>query len=84
MTCRSPQNFKLPEQGSSAISLPLGIAFGNENYHPWTIDTTRFSFYNNPQLVEAVPPEVKIGKMYEIFVRADASRPFVERKYFLS
>lgn len=81
MSCRTPENFKLPQDGSTSISVPLGISFGNENYHPWTIDNTRFNFYDNPYLLEAYPPEVKIGKMYEIFVRADPNKPFVERKF---
>lgn len=80
MTCRSPENFKLPQYGGKSISVPFGISFGNENYHPWTIGQNRFMFYENPYLVEAYPAEVKIGKMYEIFVQADANRPFVERK----
>lgn len=80
MTCRSPENFKLPQEGSKTISVPFGISFGNENYHPWTLGNNRYLFYENPYLVEAIPAEVKIGKMAEIFVRADPQKPFIERK----
>lgn len=80
MTCRSPENFRLPQYGGKMMSVPFGISFGNENYHPWTLGFNRYMFYENPYLVEAYPPEVKIGKMYEIFIRADPNRPFVERK----
>lgn len=80
MTCRSPENFKLPQEGSKTISVPFGISFGNENYHPWTLGNNRYLFYENPYLVEAIPAEVKIGKMAEIFVRADPLKPFIERK----
>lgn len=78
MTCRSPETFKLPSEGSKSISVPFGIAFGNENYHPWTLGNNRYMFYENPYLVEATPPEVKIGRMAEIFVRADPKQPFLE------
>lgn len=80
MTCRSPEGFQLPSEGSKSISVPFGISFGNDNFHPWTMGNNRYFFYDNPYLVEAYPPEVKIGKMAEIFVRADAKRPFIERK----
>lgn len=80
MTCRSPDNFRLPQYGGKMMSVPFGISFGNDNYHPWTIGQNRYMFYENPYLAEAYPPEVKIGKMYEIFIRAREDRPFVERK----
>jgi hypothetical protein len=80
MTCRSPETFKLPTEGSKTISVPFGIAFGNENYHPWTLDKNRYMFYENPYLVQATPAEVKIGRMAEIFVRADSKQPYLERK----
>jgi len=60
--------------------VPFGISFGNDNYHPWTLGNNRYLFYENPYLVEAIPAEVKIGKMAEIFVRADPLKPFIERK----
>ena len=37
MVCRSPEQFKLPDQGSKSISVPFGIAFGDWEFHPWTI-----------------------------------------------
>lgn len=80
MTCRSPDQFRLPQYGGKSMSVPYGIAFGNENYHPWTMGNTRYMFYEDPYLIQAYPPEVKIGKMYEIFVEADPNRPYVERK----
>ena len=81
MTCRSPENFHLPAEGSKTISVPFGISFGNDNFHPWTLGFNRYLFYENPFLVEAIPAEVKIGKMVEIFVRADPLKPFIERKF---
>lgn len=78
MTCRSPENFQLPTEGSKSMSVPFGISFGNDEYHPWTVGNNRYMFYENPYLVEAIPAEVKIGKMYEIFVKADPKKPYVE------
>jgi hypothetical protein len=80
MTCRSPENFRLPEYGDKMMSVPFGVSFGNENYHPWTMGNHHYMFYENPYIMEAFPPEVKIGKMAEIFIKADPNRPFVERK----
>ena len=51
--------------------MPFGIAFGDWEFHPWTIGSQRYLFYENPYLIEAIPNEVKVGKMAEIFVKTD-------------
>lgn len=60
--------------------MPFGIAFGDWEFHPWTIGAQRYLFYENPYLIEAIPNEVKIGKMAEIFVKTDPQRKFFDRK----
>ena len=84
LVCRSPQGFKLPIGSDETISVPIGIAFNDEEFKPWTQDLHRFRFYTQPTIVVADPDEVEIGKMAEIFVFTDEESKFWERKYTLS
>ena len=80
MICRSPEEFMLPEGADQQFSVPLGIAFGEEEFKPYTLGTHRYRFYPEPYLEEAVPAEIRIGKFAEIFVYAYEENPFFERK----
>ena len=62
------------------LSVPIGIAFGEEDYHPWTIGMHRYRFYNAPRIEVAIPDEVRIGKFAEVYLRAYDDRTFFERK----
>jgi hypothetical protein len=46
LVCRSPAEFMLPETADEQISVPFGIAFGEEDTKPWTKGTWRYKFYN--------------------------------------
>ena len=70
----------IPEGGNKLFSIPLGIAFGEEEYKPYTLSTHRYRFYPEPRLEQALPEEVKIGKFQEIYVYAYEDAPFFERK----
>lgn len=78
LVCHSPSEFNLPEGADTMFSVPFGIAFNDEEFRPWTIDTTRFRFYPQPEVVLADPDEVKIGKLTEIFVWAAETSFFWE------
>jgi hypothetical protein len=80
LLARLPENFKLPTEGSKTISVPFGISFGNDSFHPRTLGFNCYLFFENPYLMMAIPAEVKIGKRAEIFVRADPLKPFIERE----
>ncbi len=45
LVCRSPGDFALPVTADEQLSLPVGIAFQEEEYKPYTIDLHRFQFY---------------------------------------
>lgn len=75
LVCRSPASFNLPQGGDERMSVPIGISFMGEEFRPWTEGLHRFRFYLNPVIREAVPDEVKIGKMAEIILLADEDSP---------
>ena len=62
MICRSPEEFQLPEGADQMLSVPISIAFGDEEFMPWTLGTHRYRFYNQPKIEYALPEEVRIGK----------------------
>jgi len=79
MICRSPEGFK--KETLEAFSVPIGISFGDEEFKPWTKDTHRFHFYNQPLVETAEPNEIKIGKMGEIYVFTAEGSSFTQRKF---
>lgn len=78
MICRSPEEFALPEGADEMFSVPFGIAFGDEEFKPWTLSTHRYRFYKQPSIEYALPEEVKIGKFSEIYLYAYEDAPFFE------
>ena len=80
MICRSPEEFLLPEGADQHFSVPLSIAFGEEEFKPYTMSTHRYRYYPEPRLELALPEEVRIGKFQEIYVYAYEDTPFFERK----
>ena len=78
--CRSPEEFALPEGADEMFSVPIGIAFGDDEFKPWTLSTHRYRFYKQPSIERAYPEEVRIGKFAEIYVYAYEESPFFERK----
>jgi len=78
MICRSPEEFALPEGADEMFSVPFGIAFGEEEFKPWTLSTHRYRFYTQPKIEVALPEEIKIGKFAEIFVYAYDDALFFE------
>ena len=80
MICRSPEDFQLAEKRGDMFSVPIGIAFGDEENRPWTKSTHRYHFYNQPCIERAYPEEVRIGKFAEIYLYACEDQPFFEGK----
>ncbi len=62
------------------LSVPIGIAFGEEKYSPWTIGLHRYRFYSAPRIELAVPEEVRVGKFAEVYLQAYEDKQFFERK----
>ena len=62
------------------FSVPFSIAFGDEEFKPWTLSTHRYRFYKQPKIEYALPEEVRIGKFSEIYVYAYDDGLFFERK----
>lgn len=67
----------MKETLGEALSIPLGISFGEEEFKPWTKGNNRFHFYTQPVIEYAEPNEIKIGKMAEIYVFAEQGSRFV-------
>lgn len=84
LICRSPEEFALPEGADEMFSVPFGIAFGDEEFKPWTLSTHRYRFYKQPKIEYAYPEEIRIGKFAEIYVYAYEDALFFERKYSIS
>jgi len=88
LVCRSPGDMKMPDTAGESYSVPFGISFNDDEFRPWTKDLHRFRFYTAPIAEVAIPDEVKIGKMAEIFVIAQEGSRFTQRKvtfdYFYS
>lgn len=80
LICRSPEEFALPEGADQMLSVPIGIAFGDDEFKPYTLGTTRYRFYVQPAIEAAYPEEVRIGKFSEIYLYAYEENLFFERK----
>lgn len=78
LVCRSPPDFKLPPTADLSLSVPIGIAFTEEEFEPWTETLHRFRFYKTPTILKAEPDEVEVGKIAEILVIADENSEFFE------
>ena len=72
----------MKETLGEALSIPLGISFGEEEFKPWTKGTHRYHFYTQPVIEYAEPNEITIGKMAEIYVFTEQGSRFVQRKFF--
>lgn len=70
-----PQTSDMP-----ILSVPFGIAFGEEKFSPWTIGLHRYRFYSAPRIEMAIPEEVRIGKFAEVYLKAYDDKQFFERK----
>ena len=60
--------------------MPIGVAFLEEEFDPWTESVHRFRYYAPPRIIQADPDEIEVGKMAEVFVFADENSEFWERK----
>jgi len=59
--------------------VPFSIAFGNDEFDPWTESSHKFRFYEQPLLLKADPQEVEVGVIQEILVFADEKTQFFDR-----
>ncbi len=76
--CRSPPEFKIPSTADSQLSVPFGIAFGEEDFNPWTRGLHRYRMYNDPLIVRADPDEVEVGRIIETYLTGDELSEFWE------
>ena len=75
MVCRSPAEFPMPvgSEDSSALSVPVGVAFIDDLFNPWTESLHRYRMYKQPVLVRSDPDEVDIGMVAEVYVFTEGS-----------
>lgn len=77
LVCRTPAEFIPKGLSKTDYSINFGIGANDEEYLPWTKTVTRYNTYLPSSLGSAVPDEVQIGVLAEIFVVA------AEGSYFL-
>lgn len=78
LVCRSPALFVPQNLASTDFSINFGISANDEEYLPWTKDTQRFNYYTPTALAYAVPDEVEIGTLAEIYVFATEGSYFTQ------
>lgn len=78
MICRSPPDYQGPSTADQTISIPLGIAFLEDDFVPFTETVHRFRYYPYPILIRADPDEIEVGKITETIVTADDNADFFE------
>ena len=83
LICKSPPDMNLQALYGTDVSVPIGIAFQEEEFEPWTMSTHRFRFYQSPYIVRADPDEIDVGRMAEVYIFADENTEFWERKLFI-
>ncbi|PCJ22443.1 MAG: hypothetical protein COA94_09070 [Rickettsiales bacterium] len=70
MICKSPRSYSLPPTGQIPFSLPFGVAFNEDEFRPWTHSGHMYRFYDQPRLSKAVPYEVNLNEVSEVYVYA--------------
>ena len=60
--------------------MPIGVAFQEDDFHPFTESLHRFRFYTQPRLAYCDPDETQVGNIIEVYVYADDDSEFWERK----
>jgi hypothetical protein len=63
---------------SLPLSVPLSIAFVDEEYRPWTESIHRFRIYQDPLIVRAEPDETPVDKVADVYVTAGEGSEFFE------
>lgn len=76
IVCSSPEDFRVPVMGQLPFSVPFSIAFNDDAFNPWTETAHFFSFYENPEILAAIPNEGKTEKATEVSVFATIEHPF--------
>lgn len=82
LICKSPSDsLMLPDSANSEISLPFSIAFQDDIYFPYTYGTQKFRLYKQPETLSADPNEGSVSSLTEVYVNADTSSGFSQRKF---
>lgn len=76
IVCNSPEDFKVPIAGQLPFSVPLSIAFNDDEFQPWTESGHFFSFYEEYKIVGLTPLEGSTKTTTEIKVFASEEKPF--------
>ena len=58
--------------------MPIGVAFQEDEFHPFTESLHRFRFYQPPHLIAVDPDECEVGRIVEVYVYADDDSEFWE------
>lgn len=84
MICRSPPDYQGPSTADQTISIPLGVAFLEDDFAPFTESVHRYRYYPHPTFLRADPDEIYVGKMSEVIVIADDNADLFERNIYYS
>ena len=75
---RSPVEFNLPRQSSFPFSVPFSIALNEEEYNPWTENSQRFRFYEQPVISKWTPRKIEMGTERDVYVFSNENTEFIE------
>lgn len=56
------------------------MAFQEDLYYPYTEGPTKFRLYRQPYLVDIDPVESQVGRLTEVYITADETDSFWQRK----
>lgn len=71
MTCRAPGGLEFPSQFELPIDVQFQVALLSDTFDPWTEGSTKFRFYNQPQIGSIEPAQVNVGQIKEVNVFID-------------
>jgi hypothetical protein len=78
----TPTMFSLPPTGALPFAIPFGVAFNPDEFDPWTLSYDMFRLYEAPKISKAVPAEVNLIEVEEVYVYASLGSIFYRRKCF--
>lgn len=78
LACRTPDFLPLTQSAALPRDVPFSIALTNDDFDPWTKTSHSFRFYDQPQLGEAYPEQLEVGRISEVYIKAAEGSEFFE------
>lgn len=78
IACRTPDFLPLTSSAALPRDIPFSVALSQDEFDPWTKTSHVFRFYDQPILESAHPPQMEVGRIGEIYVKAAEGSEFFE------